>query len=216
VQPVATEFHDELTYEFSQIAQASVVLSMKWERVAVPMTLAVDVHTNALLRIRQQLRSLPGYTAEAWADAAMYCLDNGINLEEAVTWIDRSIQQDARFDNMSTKVKLLEATGRRADAAALFEKALPLASPSQVYIYADGLMKEKRREEGIALFLENAEQHPNSWIAIAGRARAESARGDRAAARRSLTDALSKAHAEGQKVLVERLLARLDSGEDIG
>jgi tetratricopeptide (TPR) repeat protein len=216
VKPIAAEFHDELIYEFGQLAEQSAVLSLKWERVAVPMTIGVDVHKKTLASIRQQLRNLPGFIPDAWNDAAMYCLDIGGNYDEALTWIDRSIEQDPRFENMSTKVKLLDATNRKAEAIALLEKALPLASPPQLYSYADELMKAQRRDEGLALFKTNAERNPSSWIAIAGRARAESARGDRAAARRSLTDALSKAPGEGQKVLVERLLTRLDAGEDIG
>lgn len=215
VAPAPAEFHEALTYEFSDLTAQSAVLSMKWERVAVPLTLTVDAHRKALERIREQLRSLPGYTAEAWSDAAMYCLDNGINYDEALTWIDRSIQQDERFENLSTKVKLLEAVGRKQEAQTLLERALPQAGAPQLYIYADGLMKEKRRDEGAALFVKNAQLHPESWMAIAGRARAEAARGDRAAARKSLADALARAPGEGQKTLVERLIARLDAGEDI-
>jgi hypothetical protein len=89
-----------------------------------------------------------------------------------------SAAQPSRFRRRSVE--------RRRDAAA-----------PQLYSYADGLMREKRRDEGLALFQKNAERHPAVWIAIAGRA-------------------LAKAPGEGARILVERLLARLDAGEDIG
>lgn len=216
VKPTRSDFHETLAYEFADLTASSAVLAMRWENVAVQMRISVDVQPLVLTSIRNQLRSLAGYTSEAWNDAAMYCLDNGINYDEALKWADRSIQQDARFDNMVTKVRLLEAVGRATEAAALFEKAVPIADAPQLYVYADTLMKEKRPQEGVALFLRNVERNPTSWIAIVGRARVEASKGDRAAARRSLVDALARAPGEGQKLLVERLLTRLDAGDEIG
>jgi tetratricopeptide (TPR) repeat protein len=215
VKPTRSDFHETLAYEFADLTPSSAVLAMRWENLAVEMHIVVDVHPLVLASIRNQLRSLPGYTSEAWNDAAMYCLDNGINYDEALTWADRSIEQDSRFDNMATKVRLLEAVGRAAEAAALFDKAVVIADAPQLYVYADALMKEQRRQEGVALFLRNVDRHPTSWIAIVGRARAEASKGDRAAARRSLADALARAPGDGQKLLVERMLARLDAGEEI-
>jgi hypothetical protein len=43
VKPAATDTHDALTYDFDELAPDSAVVTMRWEKVAVPFKVAVDV-----------------------------------------------------------------------------------------------------------------------------------------------------------------------------
>jgi hypothetical protein len=215
VKPSEGPFRELLTYEFTELESDAASLVLEWERVVVPLKLGVDVKQITLRSIRNQLRHLPGFTSDAWNDAALYCLDNRFNYDEALEWINHSIQQDERFENLSTKAQLLEALGRSAEAAPVIEKALAMASAAQAYQYADGLMRDKRVDEAVRIFLRNQQQHPEAWIAWVGLARAQVVRGDRSAAARSLREALTRTPGEAARAMVQRLIQRLDAGEDI-
>ena len=214
VKPVAAGFREELTYEFSDLEPESAVLALTWERVRVPIRLAVDTKQITLESVRNQLRNLPGYTSEAWNDAAMYCLDNEFNYEEALRWADRSIQEQEGFGNLITKARVLEALDRQSEAKAVIEKALPMGNAVDLYGYADMLLKQRRLEDAAAVVRRNLAAHPDSWLALVTQARLQSATGERTAARKTFDQALSRAPAGGSP-LVRRLIQRLEAGQDI-
>src|SRR5579872_7151601 len=44
VKPQAAEFHDTLTYDFDDVKPDSAVVTLRWEKVAVPFKVAVNVN----------------------------------------------------------------------------------------------------------------------------------------------------------------------------
>ena len=67
-----------------------------------------------LSNVRHQLRNSAQYIWVGWDDAATWCVDNKINLEEALQWSDRSIQAEERFENLMTRVDALIIAGGMA------------------------------------------------------------------------------------------------------
>ncbi len=59
---------------------------------------------------------------------ATYYLTSKINLDEALKDEEQSIRVEARFDNLLSKSKILEAMGRKDDATATRNQALEMAS----------------------------------------------------------------------------------------
>src|SRR5207302_515828 len=88
VKPQAAELHDALTYDFDELKHDSAVVTLRWEKVAVPFKVAVKVNDLVTVRIHQQLHGLNQYYWEGWDDAACYFLANKINLDEALTYED--------------------------------------------------------------------------------------------------------------------------------
>jgi Flp pilus assembly protein TadD len=76
-----------------------------------------------------------------------------------------------------TKSKVLAALNRKDDAAVAQKRALELASPLQIHMYARQLQGEKRQEEAFAIFRENAKKHPDDWFVPSGLARVYSSEG---------------------------------------
>jgi hypothetical protein len=48
VTPRPAPMHEALTYEFDQVQPALAVVLMEWEKLAIPFTIGVDVHTVVL------------------------------------------------------------------------------------------------------------------------------------------------------------------------
>src|ERR1700677_354970 len=152
VKPKAADMHNALTYDFDDLKPDSAVVELEWEKVAVPVKVSVDVHSVVDASLKKQLRNLSQYTWISWDEAANYMLADKINLDEALGFANKSIENEDRFENETTKAKVLTALNRKDDAAVAQKKALEFASPLQMHGYARQLMGEKRNEEAYAIF----------------------------------------------------------------
>jgi hypothetical protein len=214
VKPVATEMHNTLTYDFDDVQPNSAVVTMSWEKIAVPFKVGVDVHEVVEASIKKQLRGLGQYTWEGWDEAANYLLAEKVDLDDALTYANKSIENEDRYDNEITKSKVLAALNRKDEAAVAQKKALELASPIQVHFYARGLQGEKRSDEAFAIFRENARKHPDQWFVHTGLARIYCSQGKFDDAAKEMKLALAGAP-ENQKTYVEGLVKKLETKQDI-
>src|SRR5689334_22468432 len=120
-----------LTYDFDSPRSTSVVLTMRWEHVAVPIHIDVDVSHIVAASLRNQLRGRVQTEWQAWEEAANYLLENRLSAEEALRYATQSIQIEDRFENEITKARALGALGQTAEAKAVQAKALKLGSQAQ-------------------------------------------------------------------------------------
>ena len=119
-----------------------------------------------------------------------------------------------RYDNEITKSKVLTALNRKDESAVAQKKALDLANPLQVHLFARQLQAQKHNEEAFAIFRENAKKHPDLWFVHTGLARVYSSEGkfDDAAKEMKLSLAVAP---DNQKVYLDGLEKRLESKQDI-
>ncbi|HUR97360.1 MAG TPA: DUF2911 domain-containing protein [Pyrinomonadaceae bacterium] len=214
VRPEAEEMHNALTFEFDELQPQSAVVDLKWEKIRIPIKVTVDVHAMVRASLAKQLRTLARYTWISWDDAANYLLAEKIDLDVALAYANKSIENEDRFDNEITKSNVLTALNRQGEAASAERKALDLGTPFQVHQFARDLMKASRRDDAFKIFRENAQKHPDVWLVHDGLARMYSAQGKIVEAKNEIRAALKNAPADQQKDLNE-LLKRLDAGQDI-
>ena len=214
VKPGAAEMHDALTYDFDQLKPDSAVVVLQWEKVAVPFKVGVDVHDVVQASLKKQLRNLSQYTWISWDDAANYLLAEKVALDDALKYTDKSIETEDRYDNEMTKSQVLTALNRKDDAAAAEKKALAMASPLQIHIYARGLQAQKRPNEAYAIFRDKAKKHPDLWFVHSGLARIYSSQGKFDDAAKEMKMALEKAP-DNQRSYVDGLVKKLESKQDI-
>src|SRR4029077_9874754 len=149
-----------------------------WEKVAVPFHISVDVKGQVLQTVKNQLRNVGGFTWAGYDEAANWCLDNNYELEQALKWSDESIQGEERFDNLETKSRVLEALGRKDEAAATLARAIDKADAIQLYVYARGLQRQGQQDKPFELYKMDAKRYPNHWISHLAMARVDSKAGD--------------------------------------
>jgi len=214
VKPQSTDMHNALTYDFDQLKPDSAVVELEWEKLAVPFKVSVDVHDVVQASLKKQLRNLSQYTWMSWDEAANYFLTEKIALDDALTYANKSIENEDRYDNEDTKAKVLTALNRKDEAAVAQKKALDLASPLQIHIYARQLQAQKRSEEAFAIFRENAKKHPDQWFIHSGLARIYCSQGKFDDAAKEMKLALAGAP-DNQKTYVDGLVKRLEAKQDI-
>ena len=214
VKPQPADLHDALTYDFDDVKPDSTIITMRWDKVAVPFKVNVDVNKIVTASIHQHMYGLNQYYWEGWDDAAQYYLTNKINLDEALKDEDLSIQAEERYDNLMNKSKILDAMGRGQDAGVVRTKALDQASPLQLYFYARQLQAAKKQDEALVVFKSTAKKYPEYWTSHMGLARVYSAKGDFDNAVKEVKLSLTTAP-DSNKANLENYVKRLQNKEDI-
>src|SRR6266581_7943930 len=174
VKPQAADFREALTYTFEEVKADSAAATLRWEKLAVPFHISADVKTVALKSIKNELRSVGGFSWAGFDEAAQWCLDNNYNLEEALKWEDISIQNEERFENMETKSRILGALGRKEESAKMLSKAFDKASAIQLYTYARGLQRSGNAKRAFELFPQVPKKDANHWVSHLALARISS------------------------------------------
>ncbi|HEY4766075.1 MAG TPA: DUF2911 domain-containing protein [Candidatus Sulfotelmatobacter sp.] len=214
VKPRTSETHDALAYDFDEVKPDSAIVTMCWDKVAVPFRVEVKVNELVTASIHRQMHGLNQYYWEGWDDAAGYFLANKINLDEALKDEDQSIQAEERFDNLMNKSRILEALGRKDDATVFRNKALDEANAIQLYGYGRQLQGDKKQEEALAIYRSSAKKFPDYWTSHLGLARVYSAQGDFENAVKELKMSLTGAP-DANKNTLEGYVKRLQVKEDI-
>jgi Protein of unknown function (DUF2911) len=215
VKPQPADFHEALTYDFDDVKPDSALVTLSWEKVAVPFRVAVNVNDIVEASIPRQLRGLNQYYWEGWDDVASYYLASKTHLDEALKDEDQSLRIEERYDNLLNKSQILEAMGRKDDAATFRNKALEKASAQQLYFYGRQLQSEKKQEEAFAVYRSNAKKFPEYWTSHVGLARVYSGQGDFDKAVKEMQIALAGVPDDANKSNLENYVKRLQSKEDI-
>jgi Protein of unknown function (DUF2911) len=214
VKPQTTDFHEALTYNFDDVNPDSSVVTLRWDKVAVPFKVGVNTHEIVTANLHNQLRGLSQYTWEGWDDAANYLLQEKIDLDEALTYSDKSILNEARYDNFMTKAQILDALNRKEEATTARTKALTMANAIQLHGYGRQLQTSGKSVEAFAIYHDNAKKNPDQWVVHVGLARMYSAQGDFASASKEMNLAVAGAP-DGQKQPLQAFAKRLEAKEDI-
>lgn len=209
------EMEEALEYEFEDLKADSVLVTLKWEKLAVPFRVSVTDAETVLPSIRNQLRGRDKWKWNSQNEAAQYCLGKKINLEEALTWADNSIQLEERFENLSTKADLLKALNKPDEAKAAWNRALEIATPLALYSNARQIQSQKHDAEAMEIFQVLVKRSPESVFGHLAQARIKSAAGDFAAAQTEAKKAQAVAVSDQQKQSIEVLIKRLDAKQDI-
>jgi tetratricopeptide (TPR) repeat protein len=213
VKPQTAELEEALGYTIEP-TEDSAVVTMRWEKVAVPFKVAVEVTKIVDASLKAQMRGLPQYTWDGWDDAATYLLAHKVNLDEALEFSNRSIGSEPRYENYNTKSQILEAMGKKDEAKVAHDKAVEIATPIQLHQYAFALKGQKKDAEAYAVWKKNFQQHPDMWFTHSGMARVYSSQGDfdNAVKEMKLAEAAAP---EQNKVFIQTAIKRLEAKDDI-
>jgi hypothetical protein len=214
VKPRPLEENEEaLEYEFEDLQANSAMVTLKWEKIAVPFKVAVTDQTT-LDNVAAQMKGRGQFTWQSPDEAATFCLQHNIGLEQGLKWADLSIQNEERFDNLSTKVDLLRALHKDDEANKIWAKAMEKATAVQLYAYGRRQMNSKKMDEGLNILKEVAKRWPNDLYGHLAQSRLKSSTGDFAGA----ADEMKKAQAlapDAQKTALQPLIDRLQAHQDI-
>ena len=210
---------EQLTYIFTEVNANSAMASLNWEKKQIPFKIEVDVSEIVLADIRHKLQNSPGFSRQTWEQAANYSLNNGGDLDEALSWIDATIEgmffSQKTFNNLSTKARILTKQGKTAEADAVMDEALDLATIFEAHGYGRQLIGRGEKEKAMEVFKMNAKNNKGQWPVDYGLARAYSAMGNYKTALKHLKIAAKRAPDQQNKDVIATNLIKLENGQDI-
>ena len=220
VKPQPTDKSVEwMKYEFSNETENAATVSLQWEKLSIPFKIEVDYINTQLQSFRNELRNEKGFSWNAWDQAAQWCVQRNVNLEQALVWADSATGQtfggERSFQAWSTKAQIQQKMGRDADAAATMQKALPFGSMIEVHQYGRQLLGLKLNKMAFDIFKTNFTKYPNQFTTLMGMVRGYSGTGDFKNALKYANLALPLAPDQQNKTNVTMMIDKLKEGKDV-
>ena len=123
-RPLPAELRERMAFDFDDVTDTSARIVLHWEKLMVPFTVEVDTPKLVTARMKDAVRWQTPY------QAASYCIQNNICLDDASRWLDASIAMQETFANLRAKALLL-AKRNDPGAASYAQRALAAAKTAQ-------------------------------------------------------------------------------------
>ena len=118
---------ETLMYEFDSVKDNSAVAVLSWADWRIPFTVNVgDFNARTVSQIKNAIQNRKPDDVRPLNQGAGFILNSKFkdNYEEALGWLNTSIQTKETFGNLSAKARLLAEMGRTKEAVETGEKAV--------------------------------------------------------------------------------------------
>ena len=214
-----TEGVERLKYEFVDQTDNSATVALMWEKLKIPFKIETDLVKTQLASFRTELTGSKAEDWKAWEQAASYCAENNVNLDEALMWSEHSIAGafigEKNFKTLSTKAAILAKMGKTKEADEAMKAALPMGQMNDLHQYARSLLRQKRSKEAFDVFKMNYDKNPTEFTTLMGMTRGYSAMSDYKKALEFAEKALPKAPDANNKTAVSDIIVKLKAGKDV-
>ena len=119
---------ETFTMQFANVKPSTCELEMMWENTAVSLPISSDVETVVMKEIDDAMNK----DNRPYFQAALYYLNNGKDLNQAVAWFDKAIaQQPDGYWIYHQKANALAKLGKKDEAKATAQKSIELAKEAK-------------------------------------------------------------------------------------
>src|SRR5262249_51867188 len=106
---------ETFTMDFGSITSSNCKLQLMWDSVYIEVPITTDVDT----KIEAQIKQIMGGDNRPYFQAALYYIENGKDLNQAVQWLDKAaVQQPDGFWIYYQKARALSKLGKKQEALA--------------------------------------------------------------------------------------------------
>ncbi len=116
---------ETLTMQFANVKSNTCQLQICWEKTMVSLPISTDVETKVMAQIDQLMNK----DTKPYFNAAMYYMDNGKDLNQALVWFDKAAEmQPTAYWVFHQRANCLAKLGRKEEAKATAEKSKTMAA----------------------------------------------------------------------------------------
>ena len=215
VHPMTLDHSVEfLKYEFIDHKEKSCTIALEWEKLAIPFKVEVDVENIVIARLRDQVTSRAGFNQLNLVQAAQYCLNKNINLDEALAWSQRAAGLKS-YNTLSNLATAYTKLNKMNQADSVMNEALNYANDNQYQQYARNLIGAKRADRALTVVQGALSKFSNSIPMLQALAYAFSAKGDYPKAMDAVSKAMALATTDNAKKSLQDMMDKLKGGKDI-
>ena len=215
VNPETCTNSEQLDFEFLNRTENSMVVGLEWGEKRIPFKVEVDLNKTVVESLRSELRGINTYHWQAWNDAALWCLNHNTNIDEALQWVNRSINcgyngfaADKNLTNLSTKIQLLKKLNKAKEMENTISEAKNLdvtayeANGFSRFLLQNGFYQDALDYCNIALI-----KNPDTWFLQLNRGISQYFLKDKKASLKDLTKVIKGApeqfHSRLKEIMVE-------------
>ena len=119
-----SESMETFTMQFVNVKPGSCELLLVWDKTAV----SLPITTNTEGKMMAQIDQLMKMDNRPYYNSALYYMNNGKDLKQALTWLDKAIElQPELLRNHYQRANCLNKMGRKEEAKAAAQKGIKLA-----------------------------------------------------------------------------------------
>lgn len=119
---------ESFTMQFMNVKPTSTDLYIAWDKTAVAVPITTDVET----KVMAQINNLMNKDNRPYFNAAMYYMENGKDLNQAIIWFDKAIEQNPKaFWVYHQKANALAKVGKKDEAKTTAQRSIELAKEAK-------------------------------------------------------------------------------------
>ena len=128
VKPAAAAQKTEtFTIDFSDVTSNSANLNISWDNSKATLKLAADVDGKVMAQIKEKVLDNANADMNDTYTAALYYMENNKDLKQAMTWMNKATEKDAKFWQLHQKAKLQAKMKDYKAATATAKQSIELA-----------------------------------------------------------------------------------------
>jgi Protein of unknown function (DUF2911)/Tetratricopeptide repeat len=151
-----------LTYDFINDTKTSAELVLNWEKKQFPVKIEFDVDKIVMDNAAEELKGAAAFNDIGFRFAAGYALQNNVNLDESLGWINQAIAQNNSFTNLSVKSNILKKMGKTDEADKAMNDAITASTEIELNNYGYQLINAKNYDKAIEVLALNTKRFPKS------------------------------------------------------
>ena len=115
---------ESFTIQFANVRSNTADLQIMWDKTSVSIPITTDIDK----KVMAQIDNLMNKDNRPYFNAAMYYLENGKDLNQALAWFDKAIEQNPKaYWVHHQRANTLAKLGKKAEAKAAAERSMELA-----------------------------------------------------------------------------------------
>jgi hypothetical protein len=119
---------ETFTMQFANVKPASMELQLMWDKVGVSLPITADLDTKLMAQIDNAMNK----DNKPYFASAMYYLENGKDLNKALSWFDKAIEQNPKaFWMHHQRANTLAKLGKKEEARTAAMKSIELAKEAK-------------------------------------------------------------------------------------
>ncbi len=158
--------HELLTFEFNSVTNDTATAMLAWEKKGFPFSVAFEVTDIVLDEFRESSRGSAGFTRQNWEQAAAFALNNGGDLNEALSWINGAITgnfySQKTINNLGIKAQILHKLDRTDEFAAVMDEASGIANANQLNTMGYQMLGIKDFDRALVYFKKAVKLDPEN------------------------------------------------------
>ena len=124
VKPVPAPFVERMQFTFDDPGTDSVTLTLRWDKLAIPMRIRVDTNGKTLASARTAVAAAD---VNAWRTpyrAASWAFDAGVAPEETAKWANAAAKLKPNFQTTGLLARIAQKSGDKKTAVTLMKQSI--------------------------------------------------------------------------------------------